>query len=616
MRSKGWTSDIAKVEDKLSGQIKENKKIMDTGINAILIRLSKIVEKDMEIWQKEKEEWEKDRTKWEEEKIATQTQLETMKELSWNNRLQVEELLLYLNISIFEVLLDSIIAGDLQLYEEHDNITNLLDYFEDVLDGRMLSSLDLASGTVDKKTIDSYLKRIVPFLPCLLGYLSRERQLRLLKAFTNLFKSCKATSKLKLVCLSCIAEILQPSDLNRGQAAKGTLITDNFDFQKQWLQMLPKLLWELKGSHGSSSLAILKVLHHLGRSAPQGSSLAEEFLALQPTLIPFFSTSHLSRLNQGRRLHGPFMMLPPECQKLAIDLLFYYNRFSTAFLKAVAHCLCPDLQVTLVVRCIEVIRAVYSRGSIELSDYLSFIFTVVVESVPLQESCPHEPQPGDSKVDQAPHYRRQRIVVGILCSCLHQMGDQRLLLHLLSPSICHVIVSSLPPLTSYGLVRVVSILGTFGNGLFIPKSLFELLPAFLKDHLVSLFMEKCFRRRAVDGNELLISPFLQPCLCILSRSAKLSEGVLHQLCSSSSPGRKDLHASVAALIRVLGIVSVQRRLSTKVEDSSLLERFEGDRWLDIFRLEEGNLLSLFQTLSKIVSLAYGWEKDTSSNAVT
>ncbi|MCO5578435.1 hypothetical protein L7F22_032277 [Adiantum nelumboides] len=67
------------MEDKLSGHIKNNKKIMDTGINAILIRLSKM-EKDMETWQKEKEEWEKARTKWEEEKIAMQAQLETMKE--------------------------------------------------------------------------------------------------------------------------------------------------------------------------------------------------------------------------------------------------------------------------------------------------------------------------------------------------------------------------------------------------------------------------------------------------------------------------------------------------------------------------------------------------------
>ncbi|MCO5584157.1 hypothetical protein L7F22_038080 [Adiantum nelumboides] len=67
------------MEDKLSGHIKDNKKIMDMGINTILIRLSKM-EKDMEAWQKEKVEWEKDRAKWEEEKISMQTQLATMQE--------------------------------------------------------------------------------------------------------------------------------------------------------------------------------------------------------------------------------------------------------------------------------------------------------------------------------------------------------------------------------------------------------------------------------------------------------------------------------------------------------------------------------------------------------
>ncbi|MCO5593877.1 hypothetical protein L7F22_047896 [Adiantum nelumboides] len=78
MGSKGWAPDLAKMEDKFSGQIKDNKKIMDTGINAILIRLSKM-EKDMETWQKEKEEWEKDRAKWEEEKIDIQAQMKAMK---------------------------------------------------------------------------------------------------------------------------------------------------------------------------------------------------------------------------------------------------------------------------------------------------------------------------------------------------------------------------------------------------------------------------------------------------------------------------------------------------------------------------------------------------------
>ncbi|MCO5564445.1 hypothetical protein L7F22_018106 [Adiantum nelumboides] len=79
MGSKAWAADLAKLEDKLTGNVKENKKIVDTSMNAILIRLSKMG-KDMETWQKEKEEWEKDRAKWEEEKIAMQTQMEIMKD--------------------------------------------------------------------------------------------------------------------------------------------------------------------------------------------------------------------------------------------------------------------------------------------------------------------------------------------------------------------------------------------------------------------------------------------------------------------------------------------------------------------------------------------------------
>ncbi|MCO5612770.1 hypothetical protein L7F22_067040 [Adiantum nelumboides] len=78
MGSKAWAANLAKMEDKLNGNVKENKKIVDTSMNAILIQLSKM-EKDMETWQKEKEKWEKDRTKWEEEKMAMQAQMETMK---------------------------------------------------------------------------------------------------------------------------------------------------------------------------------------------------------------------------------------------------------------------------------------------------------------------------------------------------------------------------------------------------------------------------------------------------------------------------------------------------------------------------------------------------------
>eukprot|EP00250_Pteridium_aquilinum_P008212 c17769_g1_i1 orf=90-2927(+) len=530
---------------------------------------------------------------------------------------KVEELLLNLNMRIAEVILDSIIAGNLQVQEEHSNVTRLLDYVEDALDGQMLSSLGLSSDSVDKKTTDSYLKLLVTFVPCLLGCISRERQLRMLKAFTRVFQNCKPMSKLKHVCLSCIAEILQPSDSkNGGLEGQGILVADTFEFQKQWLQALPKLLWELKENHCSSSLAILKVLHHLGRSAPGSSPLEGEYTALQPILIPFFSTLHPSKQNQVRRLHGPFMKLPLECQQLAIDLLFYYNRFSNAFLKAIAHCLCPDLQMSLVVRCIEVIQAVYSRGSFELSDYLSFIFTLLMEPAPMQDSCTQAAGIGDPEMDRMPLFQRHRIVTGALCSCLRQIGDGRLVLHLLNPSICHQMVLPLPTLALYGLIKVVAMLGASGKGVFVPKSLFELLPSVLAKYLVSLAMEKCFQKRLNDKVEPLIKPFVHPCLRILSKSAKLTEAVIHQLCTPSNQGTGELlYARIVALLQVLGIEHVCTKLLVNSEDLSSFRRFEGDEWMNIYQLEEGDVLSLFGKLSKAAILAYGWKEGANCSAL-
>ena len=44
------------------------------------------------------------------------------------------------------------------------------------------------------------------------------------------------------------------------------------------------------------------------------------------------------------------------------------------------------------------------------------------------------------------------------------------------------------PITSYGLIKVVSMLGGTGKGILLPKSLFELLPPFLAKYLVATFM--------------------------------------------------------------------------------------------------------------------------------
>lgn len=100
-----------------------------------------------------------------------------------------------------------------------------------------------------------------------------------MQAFTKVFQSSKSHSVIKLSCLSSMAEIL---------LAKGGEVDVPMQFKKQWLQSLPRLLWELKHTHVSVTQAVLRMLLYIGRSAPEGSSLADEFSALQPHMIPFF----------------------------------------------------------------------------------------------------------------------------------------------------------------------------------------------------------------------------------------------------------------------------------------------------------------------------------------
>ncbi|KAH7284348.1 hypothetical protein KP509_34G050100 [Ceratopteris richardii] len=520
---------------------------------------------------------------------------------------EMGEPLLLLNLSVFEAAMYIIIAGS-SIYVEQYAISKLLNYFVDILNGQMLSFLGLSVGNFDKASEAAYLRRVLPFLPWLLLHIDREYQLRILTAFTNLFKSCKPTSKLKHLCLACIVKILQQSNRVEEQACHGTFMVDIFSFQKQWLQMLPMLLWELKENHCSTSLAVLKVLHYLGHTAPQCSLLAQEYMSLQPTLIPFFSTSYPSKSkNAARRLYGPFLKLPFICQEMALDLLFYYDKFSTAFLRAIAYCLCTELQVDLVVRCLEVIQAVYRRGSIQLSDYLSFIFTVLLESASTEGRSKEENYKHDSRMDTAKSYKRQRIIVGALCSCLLQIGDQRLVLHLLSPLICSSVAASPPPIVSFGLIQIINVLGTFETGLCVPKSLFDSLPSFLRDYVLLLAKERCFQHR-INQEEFSISPFLHPFLNILAKSLKLSEAVLRQVCMlTNSGGKGNLYGRIFALVQIVSTTSARSKVVKNLDDASLFHSFEGGRALDIFQLEEANASSLFQTLTKIINSAYGWD---------
>lgn len=46
----------------------------------------------------------------------------------------------------------------------------------------------------------------------------------------------------------------------------------------------------------------------------------------------------------------------------------------------------------------------------------------------------------------------------------------------------------------------------------------------------------------------------------------------------------------------------------KTDDSSFFRRFAGDEWVNIYQLEEGNVLSLFIKISNAAILSYGFKE--------
>lgn len=81
--------DIGKEMGKLDDKIKENKKIADTSINAIINRLAKLeketesLTKEKDAWKKEKEQWEKEKEKekeeWKKEKEEMKEQIDLLR---------------------------------------------------------------------------------------------------------------------------------------------------------------------------------------------------------------------------------------------------------------------------------------------------------------------------------------------------------------------------------------------------------------------------------------------------------------------------------------------------------------------------------------------------------
>lgn len=487
---------------------------------------------------------------------------------------KVEEDLVALNVGICEVMLHLIVPPHKETENkiEHHATVVTLQYYESALYGMMLPASEMAAGVVDSKLAEPHLKLLISHLPVLLSCTARDWIIRLLQAFTKVFESSKAHSAIKLSCLLAMAEIL----LSQGDGGK---VDVPLQFQKQWMQALPRLLWELKHTHVSVTKAVLQMLLHIGRSAPEGSTLFEEYAALQPHMIPFFCTFLASTKSEGKYLFGPFVKLPRECQELAVDIICYWRNFSRSFLKPMAHCCVSDeVSLEVATRVVEVFQNVFMRGSSGLAEHLSFLVTLLAGHTTAQAGREALAGVLSSKARiksisasgnlREATIRRKIALAGVICSSLTQLGDCNLVLNLLGSSIQQELVRS-PSLGSvHSFLCAVVLLSTDkrSDSSDLPEALQNILPQCVAEFLIALY--KCETPAGGDDYSMAL---YRPCFILLSRSQDFTDAVLTTVQSFlrevSQVSTGDSLEDTCATAQMLLLVCKQEKLSRVLSNS-------------------------------------------------
>ncbi|KAJ3201478.1 hypothetical protein HDU82_008084 [Entophlyctis luteolus] len=163
-----------------------------------------------------------------------------------------------------------------------------------------------------------------------------------------------------------------------------TSASSGFDdiLRTEWITYLPKSLWSLSSSNHSLTTSILSVLSRFYRTnSGENFKLFENVLN---TLIPFF---HVSVPSKGP-LFGPFLFLPTDCQKQALEVLFYVPVWPEKLINALAACLtCPALGVSIQLRALEIVFLRQDSLTTKLDSDLFYAFVFTVGIMGSTSSC-------------------------------------------------------------------------------------------------------------------------------------------------------------------------------------------------------------------------------------
>ncbi|WOH06224.1 hypothetical protein DCAR_0625647 [Daucus carota subsp. sativus] len=461
-----------------------------------------------------------------------------------------------LNIIISEIFL-SLIDW---IYPSSDLLEKFLMFIENALSEKICGSLQLGKVFHDKHSVS-----LVAYIPKLLKQVSGSWRSRILQGFTNVFKSCKPESSLKMVCISAIEEFLDPE--------KGWLYLETTDpeilaYHITWLRELPSLLIHLGDKHQLSSKAVLLLQLHLGQCALINPSLSQEYNNIQYTLKDFYSKG----IADSTGGYGPFVSLTRDIQELSVCCLYYFPFLDSPIIQSVTSCcLCHNLESVILFRIIEILHSSYKAGRIQIANHISFFITLLARyKVYPEKSADLVENDGKS------NFGTFKSITNVVCSFLLQLGDEHIVFQMLEKIIIDQLLLN-PPLDNIcALLRVLVKLDSEPTRLSEQSmiNLGSFLPGYLTDIVSCIPEDKTQSATMVSRKRTHY--YLLPCMFIFHRSHTLLKLVLKKMGSlvneESSSGSNQLwtqyltgyssriDAIVSVLLLIFADIKIQQKL--------------------------------------------------------
>ncbi|KAF3969199.1 hypothetical protein CMV_006986 [Castanea mollissima] len=473
-----------------------------------------------------------------------------------------------------------------------------LEFIENALLGKIYS------GTRSGKVVwEKHLLSLLPFFPKLVSQVPSNWRSRLLQAFTKAFKDCHPESSLKLECLSTIEDMLIPKEDRLYLDSSDPEILDH---QIAWIRELSPLLILLGDKHPSCSQVVLHLQLRLGQCALLNSSLAWEYDNMQYSLLEFYCTCQ----DDGKLHYGPFIRLPRDSQELSLCCLYYFSNLDSPLLQSIASCcLCPDLEPFILLRSIEVLHSAYAAGHVKITDYISFIITLLSRFKVLPENI-YPVKESDIKMRNRKTYKS---VTTVVCSNLSQIGDSSLVFQILEKVTVGQILMKPPLDNACAMLRMLAVLDSKPTRL--SEQSIVTLSNFISGYLIDVV--HCIPE---DHDESKVSfptllYYLLPCFFLFDRSHKLLNLVLKTMgslitaSSSSQCSPNYIQYAMECSSRINAIVSVLVFMHKDVKVQKIIFAFKAEivhmlqKILSLQSSEEISMM-MFIELSSYPSILY------------